>query len=113
MFFVTFDINIRGDPSKKFGKVNNSNFHMISIPQNINFAPCDRDRFSQITSHFMSCENQNNNLSDHKIAKQIYFVVVVFRNMISTNTKKKCLFSTNIGPYVRLDPENIFINGPF
>ncbi len=44
---VTFDTSIRGDPSKKFWKENNSNFHMISITQNINFAPCDG--FSQIT----------------------------------------------------------------
>ncbi len=46
---VTFDTSIRGDPSKKFWQENNSNFHMISITQNINFAPCDG--FSQITSH--------------------------------------------------------------
>ncbi len=45
---VTFDTSIRGDPSKRFWKENNSNFHMIPITQNINFAPCDE--FSQITS---------------------------------------------------------------
>ncbi len=52
---VTFYTSIRGDPSKKFWKENNSNFHMISITQNINFAPCDG--FSQITSHIicLSC----------------------------------------------------------
>ncbi len=48
---VTFDASIRGDPSKKFWKENHSNFHMISITQNINFAPCDG--FSQITSHII------------------------------------------------------------
>ncbi len=46
---VTFDSSIRGDPSKKFWKENNSNFYMIPITQNINLATCDR--FSQITSH--------------------------------------------------------------
>ncbi len=46
--FVTFDTSIRGDQSKKFWKENHFNFYMISITQNINFAPCDR--FSQITS---------------------------------------------------------------
>ncbi len=47
--FVTSDTSIRGDPSKKFWKESNLNFHMIPIAQNINFAPCDG--FSQITSH--------------------------------------------------------------
>ncbi len=42
---VTFDTSIRGD---QFWKENNSNFHMISITRNINFAQCDG--FSQITS---------------------------------------------------------------
>ncbi len=45
---VTFDNSIGGDPSKKFRKEDNSNllergysnFHVISITQNINFAPC-------------------------------------------------------------------------
>ncbi len=50
---VTFDTSIRGDPSNKLWKENNSNFHMIPITQNINFAPCDR--FSQITSHLCTC----------------------------------------------------------
>ncbi len=49
---VTFDTSIRGDPSKKFWKENNSNFHMISITQDINFVPCDR--FSQITLHVIA-----------------------------------------------------------
>ncbi len=48
---VTFDTIITGDPSKKFWKENNSNFYMISITQNINFAPCDG--FSQITSQLL------------------------------------------------------------
>ncbi len=48
---VTFDTSIRGDPSKKFWKENNSNFHMISITQNINFVPCDG--FSQITTQMI------------------------------------------------------------
>ncbi len=48
---VTFDTSIRGDPSKEFWKENNSNFHMISITQNINFAPCDG--LSQITSQYL------------------------------------------------------------
>ena len=43
---VTFDTNIRGDPSKNFWKENNSNCHIIPIIQNINFAPFDG--FSQI-----------------------------------------------------------------
>ncbi len=46
----TVDTSIRGDPSKKCWKENNSNFHMIpSITQKINFVPCDG--FSQITWH--------------------------------------------------------------
>ncbi len=48
---VTFDTSVRRGPSKKFWKENNSNFHMISITQNTNFAPCDG--FSQITSHIL------------------------------------------------------------
>ncbi len=50
---VTFDSSTRGDPSKKFWKENNSNFLMIPITQNINFATCDG--FSQITSHLWHC----------------------------------------------------------
>ncbi len=53
---VTFDTSIRGDPSKKLWKENNSNLHMISTTQNINFAPCDG--FSQITSHLSTSENR-------------------------------------------------------
>ncbi len=34
-------------------KENNSNFHIIPKPQNINFAPYACDRFSQITSHII------------------------------------------------------------
>ncbi len=49
---VTFDTSIRGDPSKKFWKKNNSNFLMIPITQNINFATCDG--FSQITSQLLA-----------------------------------------------------------
>ena len=51
---VTFDSSIRGDPSKKFWRENNSNCHLISITQNINFAPCDK--FSQITLHIYFIE---------------------------------------------------------
>ncbi len=54
---VTFDSSIRGDPSKKFWKENNSNFLMIPITQNINFATCDG--FSQITSHFPKFWNRH------------------------------------------------------
>ncbi len=50
---VTFDTNIRGNPSKKFWKENISNFQIIWITQYINFVPCDR--FSQITSHIRRC----------------------------------------------------------
>ncbi len=53
---VTFINSIRGDPSKTFWKESNSNFHMISITQNINFVPCDR--FSQITSHIWKVKQQ-------------------------------------------------------
>ena len=49
---VPFDTSIREDPSKKFWEENNSNFHMIPITQNTNFAPCDR--FSQITSQMVN-----------------------------------------------------------
>ncbi len=50
---VTIDTSIRGDPSKKIWKENNSNFHMIPITQKVNFAPCDR--FYQITSQIKFC----------------------------------------------------------
>ena len=47
VIFDTSYIGGRVDPSKKFWKENNSNFHML--PKNMNFPP--RDGFSQITSH--------------------------------------------------------------
>ena len=45
---ITFDTSITKDPSKRFWKKCNLNFHMIPVTPNINFPPCDR--FSQITS---------------------------------------------------------------
>ncbi len=63
---VTFDSSIRGDPSKKIWKENNSNFHMIPITQNVNFAPCDG--FSQITSHIGSSKfsGMDDNFSEER-----------------------------------------------
>ncbi len=57
---VTFDTGITEDPSKKFWKTDNSNFHMILTPQIWYFAPCDE--FSQLTSHVFSKVKKKANL---------------------------------------------------
>ncbi len=74
---VTFDTNIRGDPSKKFWKENNSNFHMIPITQNINFAA--RDWFSQTTSHICGPVPQ----TSRKVGPWPIWFYYKFRNFIS------------------------------
>ncbi len=69
---VTFETSIRGDPSKKFWKEDNSNFHMIPITQNINFAP--RDRFSQITSHMFKLDTML--LFLNSLQKQFSLIII-------------------------------------
>ncbi len=85
---VTFDTSIIGDPNKKLWKENNSNFHMIPITQNINFAACDR--FSQITSqlnHVRRCP-----LTQNKIVQlQDFCAIPLQKNLDNVqNCAKSC-----------------------
>ncbi len=91
---VTFDTSIRGDPSKKFWKENNSNFHLISITQNINFAPCDS--FFQITSH-MTATGANKE-EDKSYQHVLPSFLSVFSNCVISRficiSRLKIIFST-------------------
>ncbi len=83
---VTFDTSFRGDTIKKFRKENNSNFHMTSITQNINFAPCDK--FSQIPSDLVNSRVQFTLQEVYGNFGQILQVMFVFDDPIHEKKKK-------------------------